>query len=350
MKPYIAFKLLLIAFLLLCAATTEADRIILKDGTIEDSERVWQSGQYVHFILKGTKTIEIRYAKEIVDRIESSSTGQTLIIESPSAKDQTADNPAQDMIKKPVATVENDASEGLRPAITDNKNIINRDLVAENKGIPFYDPRRRQIYWSSSASKHKSITAAMDMLAQMYGKPKEWIEKNMGEENDLGEIHKSLIMALDKEGTVNETASSEQILPKSAPASNETEAVPDLPNGKSAQSLAKQDVTNTDTHDREKPGGMEKSVKNEKSHAMPIAAPGKIKGINLPVIPKGIPFYNPRRAEKYWIDPTHRFNTLQDALKALADLYGVSEDWIGDHLGQTNDLSEIHQNIRNNLK
>ena len=45
-------------------------RIVLQDGTIETSDRVWESDRYVHFILKGTNGVEIRYAKDIVSRIE----------------------------------------------------------------------------------------------------------------------------------------------------------------------------------------------------------------------------------------------------------------------------------------
>ena len=47
-----------------------ADRITLKDGTNIVSEKVWQTEDHVHFILIGTRDVEIRYAKEIVEKIE----------------------------------------------------------------------------------------------------------------------------------------------------------------------------------------------------------------------------------------------------------------------------------------
>jgi hypothetical protein len=53
-----------------CLPSAAADTIFLKDGTTEQSERVWETEKFVHFILKGTKTVEIRYSKDIVERIE----------------------------------------------------------------------------------------------------------------------------------------------------------------------------------------------------------------------------------------------------------------------------------------
>lgn len=60
--------LLLIGWVTVSGAV--ADKVLLKDGSVEESVRVWETDRYVHFILKGTRSVEIRYAKEIVDHIE----------------------------------------------------------------------------------------------------------------------------------------------------------------------------------------------------------------------------------------------------------------------------------------
>jgi glucan phosphoethanolaminetransferase (alkaline phosphatase superfamily) len=45
-----------------------------------------------------------------------------------------------------------------------------------------------------------------------------------------------------------------------------------------------------------------------------------------------------------------RHNTLQEAMRALAEQYGVSTEWIESNMGNTNDLDTIHRNIRKSLQ
>ena len=61
----------------------------------------------------------------------------------------------------------------------------------------------------------------------------------------------------------------------------------------------------------------------------------------------GLEFYNPRRPYKYWTDKNSKHNTFKEAVAALAAKYGRSPEWIQDHMGTTNDLNEIHQNLTN---
>ena len=71
----------------------------------------------------------------------------------------------------------------------------------------------------------------------------------------------------------------------------------------------------------------------------------------LPVQPssesktKGLEFYNPRRAQKYWTSAVSKHNTFKEATAALAKQYDRSPDWIRQHMGETNDLDEIHRNL-----
>ena len=62
---------------------------------------------------------------------------------------------------------------------------------------------------------------------------------------------------------------------------------------------------------------------------------------------KGSEFYNPRRPKKYWTSATAKHNTFKEAVAALAKQYDRSPDWIQHHMGDTNNLDEIHRNLTN---
>jgi hypothetical protein len=60
---------------------------------------------------------------------------------------------------------------------------------------------------------------------------------------------------------------------------------------------------------------------------------------------KGLEFYNPRRPLKYWTSATSKHQTFKEAIAVLAKQYDRSPQWIQQHMGETNDLDEIHQNL-----
>lgn len=60
---------------------------------------------------------------------------------------------------------------------------------------------------------------------------------------------------------------------------------------------------------------------------------------------KGLQFYNPRRPQKYWTSATSKHHSFKEAIAALAKQYDRSPEWIQHHMGETNDLYEIHQNL-----
>lgn len=62
---------------------------------------------------------------------------------------------------------------------------------------------------------------------------------------------------------------------------------------------------------------------------------------------KGLEFYNPRRPQKYWTTEASKHHTFKEAVASLAKAYDRSPEWIQHHMGNTNDLYEIHQNLRN---
>jgi hypothetical protein len=60
---------------------------------------------------------------------------------------------------------------------------------------------------------------------------------------------------------------------------------------------------------------------------------------------RGLQFYNPRRPQKYWTSAASKHHSFKQAIAALAKQYDRSPEWIQHHMGDTNDLYEIHQNL-----
>lgn len=75
-------------------------------------------------------------------------------------------------------------------------------------------------------------------------------------------------------------------------------------------------------------------------------APAKIQMDENEKAPE-ILFYDPRRSHKYWTSATAKHNTFKEAISALAEKYERSMDWVQQHMGNTNNLNDIHQNLAN---
>ncbi len=353
-----------------------SDRIVLKDGTIEVSEHIWESEKYVHFILKGTKAVEVRYAKEIVARVEK---------ESPETPDDTKPLKKEGDVEiktaftgirvpgkvPPFRNPESENESITKPPLENSPPVksrvaskiqIDRSMIAKNRNTSFYDPRRPKRYWAFHNSHHTTLKGALQAMAKLYGKPAEWVEANMGEENDLGIIHSRLMAAYDSDA--DQMNQSDE-----APASAATvfhdarrplafqtnekrffrtrdEALADL-SEQYGQPVAWISVhmgkTNLlrDIHEN-----LAKAVKALSEKPMVVKGNTNWKPLN---IPDDIHFYDPRRERRYWATPGHRFNTYQEATAALARQYGVPVKWIEAHMGDTNRLNEMHENIRNSL-
>jgi hypothetical protein len=70
------------------------------------------------------------------------------------------------------------------------------ETAAAAPGIAFYDPRRPQKYWSSETRHHDTLGAAIAALADEFKRPPSWIEDNLGDSNDLGEVRATLAARL----------------------------------------------------------------------------------------------------------------------------------------------------------
>ena len=68
-----------------------------------------------------------------------------------------------------------------------------------------------------------------------------------------------------------------------------------------------------------------------------------------PKIAKEITFYDPRRPYKYWTDQNTKHKSYKEAIKALSLKYERSPEWIRHNMGHTNNLIEIHQNLRTQI-
>ena len=69
---------------------------------------------------------------------------------------------------------------------------VEEQEAASDTGIPFYDPRRPQKYWTGRNSRHRTLEEAVDALATEYERTPDWIRAHLGDSNDLGEIHRNL--------------------------------------------------------------------------------------------------------------------------------------------------------------
>jgi len=56
-------------------------------------------------------------------------------------------------------------------------------------------------------------------------------------------------------------------------------------------------------------------------------------------------FYDPRRPYKYWADKDSKHKSYKEAIAALAKKYNCTPQWIQAHMGNTNDLAQIHRNL-----
>jgi hypothetical protein len=345
------------------ASNGNADRIYLKDGTVVVSDKVWQTRDHVHFILKGTENVEIRYANEIVIKIESKGKTFTLDAAPPHSGSRrlTTIPPRPD--NKELNAGENVASGGKRSQPSQVNLPVDKSAVTANRGLNFYDPRRGKRYWASRNSKHDTLSGALQALAGQYGRSPQWVASHMGEENNLSKIHANLIQRREMETSTKETQKSNQA---SAQRFFHEDGRPypyhigpdrDFKTRKAAlEALAKQyhqseqwvnrrigDQNDLDAIHRI----LEQAAANE-----PEKAPKSVSSEEDSNVASnnGVEFYNPRREQKYWTGKTARHNTLQEAMKALAEQYGVSTEWVESNMGNTNDLGTIHRNIRKSLQ
>ena len=155
--------------------TARADIIYFTDGlkTI-CQERAWEEDGQIKCEYNGWI---INYQKSDVSRILHTTPPKRT--EKPDEKTPT--------VKKNTASTR----DITRKAPT-GKGITKKIPPPDVEGLKFYDPRRPNKYWTDKNSKHKTYGEAIQALAAKYDRPVDWIKDNIGETNDLDQIHQNL--------------------------------------------------------------------------------------------------------------------------------------------------------------
>ena len=155
--------------------SASADIIYFKDGmkTI-CQEKAWEENdeikcEYGGWVLSYQKSEVLRIVKTTPEK---------------SAAPQK--NKAQVVPNQPTQSTQIKPKETMPPKESASKRVTKPD------GIAFYDPRRQFKYWTGPTSKHKTYREAVEALANKYQKSPDWIQVNMGDTNDLEEIHQNL--------------------------------------------------------------------------------------------------------------------------------------------------------------
>jgi len=152
-------------------AAAGADTIFFKDGMRTVCQgKAWEEKDEVHCEHEGGLLI---YPKNDVARIEKD----------PSAKAGSDSVKGQDAGVKPPPP----PAAGAAPPASLPKAEPPPSAPTPS-GVLFYDPRRDKKYWSSPTVRHDSYQEALSALAAEFERPVPWIEENMGDSNDLGEI------------------------------------------------------------------------------------------------------------------------------------------------------------------
>jgi hypothetical protein len=180
---------LIFCAVILIPFNTGADIIFFKDGMKTVCQnRAWEEKDEVKCEYQGTI---LSYQKKDVDHIQ-----KTEIEKQPeSLPDRGPQMPIKASAEKVTSTpeIKQPAATPKKPLDRKNSKIVSTTPDAtKTKGLEFYNPRRPQKYWTSTSSKHHSFKEAIATLAKQYDRSPEWIQRHMGETNDLYEIHQNL--------------------------------------------------------------------------------------------------------------------------------------------------------------
>ena len=258
-------KSIIIAILLILSvpAWAGAEVIVLKDGTRIEAAKVWEDNGYIKFSPVGYEGIVITYAKDIIDRIgdkkiggpEQPATGTEESIETqadePPPKAPTQKAPPQkdatQSVKTPaVEPAPSPAPEQAPPAVSatppeikpprtgspmapkaapprpsrpakkppaqpkDNPGAaVGETAYSEYDGMQFYEPRRTYKYRTGQNTWHRTLEEALAALAAAFEHSPDWVEQNLGNTNDLGQIYRNLqLSTLQPAGSDPEKSSS----------------------------------------------------------------------------------------------------------------------------------------------
>jgi len=263
-----------------------SDLIFLKDGTQVEAQKVWEDNGLVRFSLPNYDGIVITYSKEIVERIERGHKGV-------------------DSNQKAVNDKERARFEGSAEASPGNNNNLtvptteqSRSGVSSDGAGPSNNPSVASAYTEIDMSLVESVTGIQFYNARRTFKYQTGPDAKF---HTFNEAIDDLAAKFDKDpywigrnlGNTNDLG---QIYINVNRTEEQTE------------------VETEDTEDTAR-----------------------------------ILFYDPRRTFKYWVAVDTKYRTLDEAVNSLAQQYARSPEWVIDHLGETNDLTEIHHNLQKEI-
>lgn len=179
---------ILICLIIFLPQPGHTDIIFFKDGMkTVCQEKAWEDGQEVKCEYEGTV---LSYQKKDVLRIQKLTSPKKT--EPPAEQIKTSNQP-EVKAASPPADIHTPVSRKKPPEKKDIEVAPTQPVSGSNTtGLEFYNPRRPLKYWTSAVSKHQTFKAAIAALAKQYNRSPEWIKQQMGETNDLGEIHRNL--------------------------------------------------------------------------------------------------------------------------------------------------------------
>jgi ribonuclease HI len=321
-------KILLITSLLwLIPIGAAADIIYLKDGTKVKAAKVWEEKDVIRFSLEDFENIIITYSKEIVDRIEKSK-GEVVRPSTPQRDKATAiqkdveagqTGKQEDKAAEPQKSqkVENLSSRSSKQpeAVQQPKNEPAKGVMQpppkrapQTTGTKIDKPAKTARAKTKVESPANTITPKVPSAGVPYGQMDGILFYNPRRP------YKYWTGPNAKHHTLKEAL---------AALAKQFERDPQWV----AEHLGK---TNNlgDIYRNLNPGGG--------------IAPSKVKPV---AAPKGFLFYDPRRPYKFWTGAASKHRTLGEALDALARQYDRPSEWVKAHMGESNDLSEIHRNL-----
>lgn len=304
----------------------DADIIYLKDGTKVRAAKVWEEGDVIRFSLEDYEDIIITYSKEIVERIEK---GKGKAASRPT-KQKDKDSAAQkDAAAGETGKPKGTAAESKKPAeVVDSSE---RSSGPSGTGQPAKTGQADVSVQPPASQPHQTTGAKTDKPAKTaHAKakveiPADTIIKKVPPEVVPYSQVDGILFYNPRRPYKYWTANTRHHTLKEALAALAKQF--DRDPQWVADHLGK---TNNlgDIYRNLSPGGG--------------IAPSKIKPVARP---KGILFYNPRRPYKFWTGATSKHQTLEQALEALTKQYDRPSEWVKAHMGESNDLAEIHKNL-----
>ena len=305
----------------------DADIIYLKDGTKVRAAKVWEEGNVIRFSLEDYEDIVITYSKEIVERIEN---GEGKVVSRPTKQKDTVSAAQKDVTAAETGAQKGTATESKKPAkVVDSSG---RDSEPVGIGQPLKTGQ-------ADGAAQPPAKQTRQTTGPKTDKPAKTVKTKSKVELPAHKITKKVsptgVPSSQVEGILfynprrpykywtGPTTRHHTLKEALAALAKQFDRDPQWVAG----NLGK---TNNlgDIYRNLNPGGGIAPSKNK-----PVAKP------------KGVLFYDPRRPYKFWTGATAKHRTFNEALEALAKQYDHPSDWVKTHMGDSNDLGEIHKNL-----